>query len=201
LEYRQDENGRPVKQNDHTCDAVRYLVTTYKLKGLVYVYRELYRPQSLTEGFTYLDEIAEIHALSGWERAPIQWGNMYQPGPHAEHFERKAVADRSMGKLIATFNRDFGIPCRPAVRLKAPSQRKQGDAIKPFFEVIEGIKQVQALMSGTQDLEAVYDIRRPGDIVLRQWDEPFGWREAGILDLGSPELKAALRRRWSKRRP
>jgi hypothetical protein len=161
LSYRLDEDPpyRPLKAHDHTCDAVRYAVTTFDLKGLVYVYREVYREDSIAKGWNIMSEIEEIHRLSGWERAEAGARRMFRPTVKAELFEQ-TVADRSFKKAIATLTQ-YELPTIPAKKPKGPKKRDTGTQYDdPHSEILEGIRQVSVLIDGTRDLEQRIEITR-----------------------------------------
>lgn len=130
---------QPLKTRDHAMDALRILVATKGLKGLVYVYRELY----LVDEPPSLDRIAAmIHDMSGWvmpEGAPPAEISLYEPGPKGEQY-RRGVADRAQPKNIEMFTK-WGIPLQPH---KAPSMVKGTSR----GEVLDGIGQVSTLISG-----------------------------------------------------
>lgn len=160
LSYRLDEEPphHPLKENDHTCDAVRYGVTTCRLRGLVYVYREVYRTDSLERGWNPMKEIEEIHTLSGWRLTHHNDRERWRPGRDGERFVT-TVCDRSWGKAIAQL-REFGIPARPAVRLRGPKVKGGQSADRPESEILEGVRQVSALIEGTHDLDRRVEVTR-----------------------------------------
>ncbi len=148
LNYRLDpDTGRPIKENDHTVDALRYLVTTMNLRGLIYVYREIYRKDSIVKGYSPLDEIKEIHELSGWRRADQHERGKWVTTKHGEQFVT-TVYDRSLNKMGKLF-REFDIPCQPC---KTISQWARGKLAKdkPSDERMEGIRWLNELMTGTE---------------------------------------------------
>jgi len=159
MSYRLDDHGRPLKKNDHAPDAVRYAVTTHNLRGLLYVYREIHRLDSVSMGWNPMTEVAEIHELSGWRAAPPGAREHYVPGVEAETFELESVADPSMGKIIALFS-EYGVPTIPASRLAGITDegRKRVDPVETAR--VEGIKMVAALIDGSRDQELYYTISR-----------------------------------------
>lgn len=176
--YRFDEaTGRPRKGEDHTVDALRYAVTTFKLTGLVFVYREIYRPQSLTLGYTPMKEIKELHEMSGWQRGGITDRESWQPGRKAELFEN-TVFDRSLGKMGALF-RDHKIPCKASVQLKGRSVGKEyKDPV--YAELLEGIRFINNLIDGTELIATRVAVRRP---------------KAPMMAAGIPESVGSIDRR------
>jgi hypothetical protein len=162
LSYRLDpDTGWPAKKDDHTCDAVRYGVVTHKLHGLVYVYREIYRLDSVAKGWNPMDEIVEVHQLSGWRRArPAPKGPKWVRGVKGEYYALPAVADPSLGKIINQFT-EFDIECLPSSRIKGPADIEGLERMdSPRHEVIEGIRQVAALIAGSEDMDDYYAITR-----------------------------------------
>jgi len=130
-------------------------VTTFNLRGLVYVYREVWRLDSVARGWSPTKDIAEIHELSGWERTGPSFKRGWRPTINAERF-KGTVADRSMGKLINEFS-SKQIPTRGHQWFeRQEGKRKLRD--KPFDERIEGIRWVADLIDGTEDLHHFYQI-------------------------------------------
>lgn len=148
---------KPVKKDDHTCDAVRYAVTTFNLTGLVYVYREFYETQSVARGWNIMTEIEHIHRLSGWEEAPDEVLARWWPGDQGESYEA-SVADRSWAKAIATYNAN-DIPLR-GHKVISIKQDKKELTDQPLIETLEGIRQVSALIDGSLDVEKYLTINR-----------------------------------------
>lgn len=154
LGYRWDEKqpDKPVKHDDHSADALRYLVTSCAggLSGLVYVYREVYRPNSISDGWTPMKYLEEVHKLSGWVEAPPEVEDMWQPGRQAEFFE-ETVADRSNTLMIAHFNQ-YGIPTQPHRKFRAATGT-DGQTDRDELEVLEGIRYVSMLIDGSIDID------------------------------------------------
>ena len=149
--YRFDEDThRPMEGGDHTVDALRYLVTTFNLTGLVYVYRETYVLQSLSKGWTLMKQVKDIHEQSGWVRGDILSPNHWAPGRNAEVFQN-TVCDRSPGGYYRHF-RDHQIPSVGNVRLKGWTQEGiiRDD---PYAEKMAGLQMVNALIDGTEPIE------------------------------------------------
>lgn len=121
--YRWRESGiAPVDANDHTCDALRYVVTHYELYGHVHVFREIYEPNTATRGMSLLDLAAMVRNLSSEDVLAT-------------------VCDRSQPGTIQLFN-DYGLSCEPTVPPKSGRRN----------EKIDGIIRLQALMVATQPL-------------------------------------------------
>lgn len=172
LAYRFDDSGRPEKKNDHTPDAVRYGVVTYDWRGLVYIYRELYRLDSVAAGWNPYTEIAEIHELSGWVKAEPGSRRYYRRGPKGEYYELSAVADPSMGKMINEFCM-FDIPCVGARRIVGQRDGKEKQNAPAEYR-IEGIRAVAALIDGSQAMDRYYAVTRRGRLaqILHQHSKP-----------------------------
>lgn len=157
--YRWDEDDpeKPLKKDDHTCDAVRYAVTTFRLSGLVWVYRELYLADSVAKGWNIMSEIQQIHRMSGWEEAPDDVRAVWWPGEMGETYEH-SVADRSWAKAIATY-RENDIPLCGHVVI---SHKQQGKVLtdRPLTETLEGVRQVSALIDGAINVEKYMPVTR-----------------------------------------
>ncbi len=92
VEYRRNpKTGELLKEDDHTVDAIRYLITTERLTGFVWVYREYYIVDSASLGRTVLDHSETINDLSGWVEVRE---HVWRPGARGENFE-STVADRN----------------------------------------------------------------------------------------------------------
>lgn len=160
LGYRFDDSGRPVKEEDHTCDALRYGVVRHRWKGLVYVYREIYKYNVVEEqGWNPMLEIDEIHRRSGWAKAPERSRRKYRPLPGAETFDLPAVADRALGWMIKLLN-EWDIPCLPSATIKGLRTADGHPQDRATDEKIEGLRMVSALIDGSQDLEKLYAVTR-----------------------------------------
>lgn len=133
IAWRRDpKTGRPLDVNDHTCDALRYAVSTFGLTGLVYVYRELVIPEAATLGPANIARA--IHEASGWRIKPNRdRENLmnYQPGDTGEVY-KSGVADRSGRGWIKQFG-DWGIPTiehmRPELRSTSHGEIEDGIAL------------------------------------------------------------------------
>ena len=198
--YRFDEAGRPRKENDHTCDAIRYAVVRHRFSGMVYIYREIYRKDSVSGGWNPLKEIAEIHERSGWVKAAKGSRKRYRPDREGEVYDLPAVADRSSGRMIELLNQ-FNIPCvaSPTIRHIPDVWGQSRD--RPRDEVVEGIRMVAALIDASEDLEKIVPIDRTERIkrlvqkrggVRRSLEEEVA-REAGLPV--NEDQEAELRRR------
>jgi hypothetical protein len=155
LAYRWDEDhpDRPVKKDDHTCDALRYAVSTFDLTGLVYVYREVYRTDSLRKGMNPLDHLEEIHKLSGWIEAPPNIPERWIPGRDAEFFENTVYDSHGLaGQEIAAIYNEHDLPCHACRRSRVVAK---SDERPDNFEreILDGIRLVTMLVDGSRDLE------------------------------------------------
>ena len=159
LGYRFDKAGRPIKKKDHTCDAIRYAIVAHDMKGLVYVYRELYIEDSVARGWNPLTEINLIHEMSGWERADPESRKRYVPGVDGEEYRLPTVADRSLGKMINLFE-EWNIPCIPSPTIAKPKQKGTGLVDKTQWELVEGIRQVATLIDGSMDMDRFHVVTR-----------------------------------------
>lgn len=135
-------NGRPHPLNDDACDALRYVITTFKLNGHVHVYRELFVPNSAQLGMSEVDLALRINKLSETE--------IYVSG----------VADRSRPNSIVLFNQ-HGVPCVAAER---PRTTVQG-------EIEDGLAVMQALMMGTADLKPFERSETYAERAVREYGE------------------------------
>lgn len=203
LEYRWDDaRGRPAEEcDDHACDALRYAVVTHGLTGLVYVYREIYERETLTRGWSPMEEIRRIHEASGWVRRLVDGEERWRPGRRGERYTLNAVADRSIGKLIELYCQ-FEIPTIPAARPSAAQAARVSLARgkDTDSEVNVGIRLVSALMHGSEMMDRVHEITRH-EAALDVWRRvrasrmpvAGGMAERKLLALGR-ELIAARRR-------
>lgn len=199
--YRLDEHGFPLKKNDHSCDAIRYAVNRHKFTGMVYVYREIHRYDSVARGWNPMEEIQEIHELSGWEKCdPFdKRKRKYRPTRDAEIFSLSAVADRSMGKLIKLF-RAYDIPCLPSERPKGPKTDDGATGVTSKSEIIQGIAMVAALIDGSIGMDEYYEINREGEAMKVYYDNIYdkyhsttGLEERKMIHLARDILKARER--------
>lgn len=136
-----DGRERPAKEHDHAIDALRYAVVEFHLDGHVHIYRELYVPNSTSKGRTDLDDIDEIHRLSGWVEAEAHEGCRYKPGPGGECFQG-TVTDPSLGKTIELYNANDLI----CLGYRRPKETPVN------ANVIDGISRVNLLVDGTRDI-------------------------------------------------
>lgn len=155
LGYRWDEDhpDRPIKKDDHAVDALRYAVSTFGFTGLVYVYREVYRTDSLAKGFNPLSHLEEIHRLSGWIAAPPDVPERWIPGRDAEFYEDTVYDGHGLtGLQIASIYKDHDLPCRANKTARALANTDdRSDNIER--EVISGIQLVSILVDGSFELE------------------------------------------------
>lgn len=136
-----DGRERPAKRHDHAIDAVRYAVVEFHLEGHVHLYRELYVANSTSQGRTDLDDLDEIHRLSGWVDAEAHESCRYKPGLHGECFEG-TVTDPSLAKTIELFNANDLI----CLGYRRPKETPAN------ANVIDGISRVNLLIDGTRDI-------------------------------------------------
>lgn len=144
---RHPKSGKPVKNtdhdNDHSLDALRYLVMDKQLKGLVYVYRCYFN-----YGTSAMDQICRrVHELSGWVQPddvdPADLSK-FQRG-EGEKYEA-TVADRNQPLTIDTW-RKWGV--EPIYANRQPSKTVRG-------EVEDGIVQVATLVGGNVLFDTPY---------------------------------------------
>lgn len=201
--YRLDENGLPVKEHDHSCDAIRYAVNYHEFTGLVYVYREIYRLDSVAKGWNPMKEIEEIHTLSGWVPCdPFDNPNRkWKPTRDAEMFELPAVADRSMGKIINLFNEN-DIPCVAHEGFKAPKGADGAKRSGPKSEIVQGCSMVAALIDGSIEMDRYYEISREHeamrvlvDNIYDKYHATTGLEERKMIHLARDLLRAEGRLR------
>lgn len=132
-------NGEPVKQFDHSLDALRYYIMTMRPRGLVYVRKELF----VRENLSPQDLARRVHQESGYVHPS---GNPDDPdvskyvrGPGAFTYQC-AVADRARNDLIGMWNDVFKIEM---VGYKPLHPKDSGKGI-----VMDSIALVQALTAG-----------------------------------------------------
>lgn len=111
----------PEDAQNHANDCLRYIVTTFDVRGHLHIYRELYEPDSASRGLS-LPVLAERikHYSEGEEYAG-------------------SVADRSRPDSILEL-RNLGIPCT--------GQKHLSGGQKP--EIVQGIVKVNSLVVGTE---------------------------------------------------
>lgn len=192
LGYRFDDNGRPMDDCDHTIDAARYFATTHNCRSLCYIYREIYRKDSIEQGWNQWKEIKELHELSGWTKAPAGSRRMYRPTRQAERYPLSLVADASPAKMIANMNA-AQIPTIPYRRFEADDphcigqNRVQRD--KPINQILEGLKWLAALIDGSEDMDKHYAITREAAALkvyrdsLDRPDVAFGLKERAMMEM------------------
>lgn len=158
----------PVKKDDHTIDALRYIVTTYNLTGTVYVYREIYRTDSVQKGWNPAMEAAEIHEASGWVEAPPESRARWRRGREGEEYIG-TVADRSWTKMIELFN-SWDIPCEPHSIFRSV-KGTDGKTDSPRQEKLEGLRMLSALIDASIDLDKRFVISRQEALVRNYYED------------------------------
>lgn len=142
-----DKTGQPLKENDDTCDALRYVIVSLKLRGHVHVYGELYILGAASIGPTGVAR--RVHEFSGWslpEGANEMDISLYRPPAESTEIFGCTVADRSQSGLINQFCM-WGIPTIPHDKPEAKDNSRG--------EVWDGIGEVSALISGDATFSAV----------------------------------------------
>lgn len=154
-----DDPQKVLKEDDHTCDAVRYAVVTFALTGLVYVYRELYVTDSVAKGWNPMTDIHAIHEHSGWDYDDDR--SRWEVTPEGELYAG-TVADRSWKKMISLFNlHDLQVQAHRRITGASGKAGKHNLAMDPVeTEVKEGIRLVSALIDGTIEIERWIDVTR-----------------------------------------
>lgn len=206
LAYRLDEDPPydPLDEDDHCPDAVRYAVVTFRLRGLVYVYREVYRTELIQRGWSLAKMAQEVHELSGWEEAPPDVPGYFQPTRFGEEI-RSTVADSAQLLAIAEFNK-YGIPTVPSKKAGLRRKPRKGEARqdKPRTDRLEGIRRVSELILGTEGLEKFAAVTREQesiDALLR--DQAEQRRVPHSVDLKTAqrqEMARTLLKRQRERR-
>lgn len=194
------KTDEPKKENDHGPDALRYAVVTYKLRGLVYVYRALYIRGAAN--WAQEDIGRRIYEMSGAtfpEGADPSKLHLYQHG--AERYHMGSVVDRRAKQMLSLL-RGWGMRWKES---GVPIQHT-----KYRGEVKDGISQVSSLMSGTAWLivphvdlhqEALKSaseanqgpLGRPRTLTAKE-------KEAIELERKRRQSFTRRRRRWSPRR-
>jgi len=174
---RKDKTGLPTKNtradNDHSLDALRAMVMSRRLTGLVWVYRVWTDDGKLSPE----ERALEIHRLSGWECpegvAETDLWRWYR-GLNGEGVEI-TVADRGRPDAIRQFNK-WGIP---TIANRKPPKTRQG-------EKEDGIFMIQALLSGGSPFEAPTrnEGREAADRVVAAWER----KRPGFVDLMDEEM-------------
>lgn len=141
LAYSYDEKGAPLDENNHACDALRYMVITPGLNGIVghlHIYREMYVPNSSALGLSLPDLARRIMD----ESHEMRTQHTYHMGPIAISEPVKyelTVADRSRPDSITLLNQMGIRPCGGQKHL----QGGRGG------EIEQGIARVNALICGS----------------------------------------------------
>lgn len=168
-EARNLKRDTPLKVDDHTCDAIRYLVMGFEMTGHVHIFRELYVDNSVGKGRTDLHDIEQIHEMSGWVQADRQKDRCYfKPGDNAEHYVG-TVADRSLGKSIELYCLQ-DLPCMAY-------EKPKGCPVET--EVLQGVDRLNLLIDGTREIMRNFRKRPEG---LERNVSRFGRRIPGSLD-------------------
>ena len=158
LGWKYDDSGRPLKKDDHTCDALCYAVSTFDLRGLVYIYRERYVLDAAEKGLTPAKEARTIHELSGWRKTMVRGVERWIRGVRGEKFSLGTVTDPSW-KLVQNQFCDMQIPCVPARIFKGAKSGGGLESDKPIDAKAERIRMVRELIDATENLD-FYGVRR-----------------------------------------
>jgi hypothetical protein len=116
--YHYDDYGRPADVNNHTCDALRYVVMHFSLMGHVHVYREMYIPNAAARGLSILDHAQDVLAQSGSEPIVSTVADRSQPGTIQLIVQQGLYAEAN----------------------RVPERRSERG------EILDGVQQLQALM-------------------------------------------------------
>lgn len=136
------KTGEPQKTNDHGPDALRYGVTTYKLRGHVHVYREMYLFNANRYGPGAVCRM--IHEKSQWiqgEGASIDDIGRFMPGDSGEIYTGTVADSRNNAGLIEQFTASWAMPTIPAEKVVAKGGTSRG-------ERWDGIAEVTVLLAG-----------------------------------------------------
>jgi hypothetical protein len=149
LAYSNDKSGSPADENNHACDALRYMVITPGAEGInghLHIYRELYVPDSARAGLSLADLTGKIKSIeSDLARVlPLAAEKNSTSRVLAADFPRYTqyeltIADRSRPDSI-NFLCQQNIP--------AVAQRHLGGSNRD--EVIQGTIRVNNLIVGTK---------------------------------------------------
>lgn len=190
--YRFDENGKPMEEEDHTVDAARYFATTHNCRCLMYIYREIYRKDSVERGWNQWKEIAELHKLSGWTKAAAGSRRMYRPTRQAEEYPLSLVADASPAKMIANLNA-AQIPTIPYRRFEADDPHAVGPGRvrkdRPIDQILEGLRWLAALIDGSEDMDKYHAVTREAAALriyretVERPDISYGLRERRMMEV------------------
>lgn len=180
------KTNKPRDGDDHAIDALRMAVVTFKLTGLVYVYRELYvrnaavlRPDGCAR---------RIHAMSGWyvpEGSDAELSRA-APGVDGELYEADVAGRENLG-LISQF-RTWNIPVL--------GHRKPDSREKSAGEILDGVALVNVLVGGTTRFHKHSDdtYRSLLDAAITKMQSP----EPSLL---TREEEAAFRAEYAKKSP
>jgi hypothetical protein len=204
--YNPDQKDEILKKDDHCPDCIRYAVVTYDLRGLVYVYRELYVPDPVGQDETIGTLGVAMHDKSGWVQDP-DVGNAWVAGRYAELYDG-TVADRSWGLIIQSLNKmNLGIQghkavSRPSGKVAKSTKGRLEAYDAPRHEVKEGIELVRLLVSGTITLEERIEVSRASVALAILREDGVGPRVAGSLERRSMHLLAQrFLKATAKRKP
>ena len=156
--YDPDRPEEVLKKNDHTCDALRYLLVTRKLTGLVYVYREWYVEDAVGKHIGVNQVIQTVHEMSGWTPVPPDVAGKWWAGRVGEKYIA-TVADRAWSLMIETLCQN-DIPCEGHTRLRLIDVPDQANVDDPRTEVKDGIAYVRRIIDATMDLEKLLPVSR-----------------------------------------
>ena len=196
--WRWDENrpNEPMDVDDDCPDAIRYAIVSFNLTGLVYVYREYYIEEAVSQGMNPLHMLRDIHELSGWEKQPGKRGGGWKPTLRGEKF-RGSVADRSWPLLINLFSQ-HRLPLLPHTPIKG-KKGKGTQTDSPRREVLEGIRLVSAMIDGTFAIREMVEVKAP-DIALQALREDAALDPAVAVPLERRMLHGQARRLLQARR-
>ncbi len=137
----------PLKKNDHGPDCLRYLITSARLRGLVYIYRAKYIWGLADIGGP--EEAARIiHEMSGWQNnGDPSVLTDYEPVSDGETYTQ-TICDKAAKGTISAFNQ-WGIPTVPYRDPERPNIQTgaKRETVK------DGIQEVATLLSGTAWIE------------------------------------------------
>lgn len=131
---RDEDRGDIVKVNDDIPDALRYLVTHFRMTGHVHVYRVLFIHNGDDQQWSPLQMFRGVMQRSGWELMRPE-DNVWRPGPDHERYAA-TIGDRSAAGYmdIMRESQAFGgfdmsiAPHRPIPGVPSGEQREQGIA-------------------------------------------------------------------------
>ena len=153
VSYRRNDRGEPIKLNDDVCDALRYLVTTFRMHGHVHVYRMLFLRSADIINYITPEWGRRIMEMSGWVLQPTGPNN-WRAGPEAEHYAA-SIGDKegrgSINELNAQFSSGgFQMGITPYVVPKGINNNKHW--------IEHGIRCVNSLLDGQYPMAATKDM-------------------------------------------